>query len=61
MNERERLRRMVDSIDDYIIKAHYFKTIGDIGSARKWAFKVFTQKISTGSFKEDKQLYKENR
>lgn len=40
MHDRERLRRMVELVNDNIVKAHYFKTIGDLKSAQDWAEEI---------------------
>ena len=50
MHDRERLRRMVELVNDNIVKAHYFKTIGDLKSAQDWAAKEFEQNVSPGLF-----------
>ncbi len=50
MHDRERLRRMVELVNDNLVKAHYFKTIGDLKSAQEWAAKEFEQKVALGLF-----------
>ncbi|MCP4728112.1 MAG: hypothetical protein GY863_23940, partial [bacterium] len=48
MKDREKLRRMVDKVNDNLVKAHYFKTIGDVKTSQEWAAKEFAHKMALG-------------
>ena len=50
VSSRDMLRKRVDASKDFLVKARYFKSIGDMDQARKWAGEECNKRLRGGHY-----------